>query len=226
MKFSVKVLSLCLSFLALGSFSTCKSNLEIPNFSGSDRKLAINLIQIFNETRQAEHGFFVAFESSQQMFKEVNHELKYEIKEKDPPSDSINKLNNNKVNTASKFFPRFVQLSSTGPVEEETIWRALYDTQLRRSPPTANVHVFSKENINQEYEQAKVDAYETTVLRMKEEFERNLKYLREELRRHKNIQDTLKEVTAIEEEIKKMKKKKTCLHKVMSKADSTKVECS
>lgn len=219
---------MCLSFLAWIPLYSCKSKFEMPRFSGADKKLAISLIQMFNETRKAESGFFDAFETSQQMFKEINHELNYEVKEKNSSQDSQDhKIYTKKADAGSKKqFPRFVQLRSTGPVEEETIWRALYDTQLRRSPPTANVHVYSQENVNQEYERAKEEAYEATILRMKEEFNRNLTYLKEELNRHKHIQQTLKEVTDLEEEIKKMKIKRVCLHKIQNKADSTKVECS
>lgn len=228
MKCSIQIMSLCLSFLVWTSLSSCKSKFEMPRFSGVDRKLAISLIQMFNETREAESSFFKAFETSQQMFKEINHELNYEIKEKSSSQDSLDhKIDTNNVDVRNKkVFPRFVQLSSTGPVEEETIWRALYDTQLRRSPPTANVHVYSQENVNQEYELAKEEAYETAILRMKEEFNRNLTYLKKELERYKNIQQTLKEVTDLEEEIKKLKIKRVCLHKIHNKADSTKVECS
>ncbi|CRH03045.1 conserved Plasmodium protein, unknown function [Plasmodium relictum] len=196
------LLSIFFFFFVFISFSSSEEIFDMGNLPISEKRLAYNLIQIYKETIIAQNNFYVNFENTQKMFNELKKE-------------------NNNNNSSSSF----LQVKSKGPVEEETIWRALYDTQLRRSPPTEEVHVYSTENVEKEYEQAKLDAFKSQINIMKKNFEKNLQYMNEELARQKNIKVLLNQTTLLEEQINKIPKNNSYKNGPIKKTYSTKIQC-
>ncbi|GAB64574.1 hypothetical protein PCYB_021430 [Plasmodium cynomolgi strain B] len=138
--------SACLSLLT----RTYAVAYDLANLGSAEKRVALNLLQVFEEARSAERGFYERLDNSQKIFDEVK---------------------------------------SKGPVEEETIWRALYDTQLRRSPPNEQVHVYSLENVEKEFEKAQEEAFISQALMLKNQFEFNLNHMREEVPRGRKLQD-------------------------------------
>lgn len=269
-----------------GKNNNVETFLNKNDWSRADEKVATYLLEMYHETKDAEHAFLLHFENSQKMFNEIKkentpssssflsqlktekeeekkNEIKKEIEENTEnlngniENATISQTQNYKTKSSPNSFrtssssstdsdsesdassvsspsisspasvPRFIQTKAKGPVEEETIWRAIYATQLRRSPPTANVNVYSEENVEKEFQQAKLDAYTSEITRMKNQFEKNLNYMSKELERQKNIKDTLKEVLLLEEEIKNLQKNKK-INKggpIMRGANATKVIC-
>ncbi|CRG93354.1 conserved Plasmodium protein, unknown function [Plasmodium gallinaceum] len=203
-KYNLFLLNIFFFFFVFILFSSSEKMLDIGSLPISEKRLAFNLIQIYNETKDAQNNFYVNFQNTQKMFNEIKKE------------------NNNNNNSS---LPSFLQIKSKGPVEEETIWRALYDTQLRRSPPTEEVHVYSTEDIEKEYEQAKLDAFKSQIDIMKNQFEKNLQYMSKELSRQKNIKDVLNQIPLLEEEINKVQKKKPYKNGPIKKIYSTKIQC-
>lgn len=196
---------------------SCDKMYDIKHLSQTEQKLAFNLIQIYENTKNAEEEFYKKFENWKQIFSEVqpksNKENDGNKKEDlfnsnnilDSKSENKQKyINESKVSSSS-----FVQIKSKGPVEEETIWRALYDTQLKRSPPTESINVFSLENIENEYEEAKLSAFVSQIDIMRNNFEKNLHYMNEELPRKKRIMDIIKTANLLETDLSKLYKKHT-----------------
>lgn len=269
MKFLVVVIVVicCSVSIVKGNNTNIGKPLNIKEWSRADKRIASILIDMYHDTRDAEHNFLLHFENSQQMFNEIkkenvvsssdkgrhattekedtenkenkeNKDEKENIEENDAVSQNYmnSKEQKNELKHSSLLsvpsptpsnIPRFIQLKAKGPVEEETIWRAIYDTQLRRSPPTANVFVFSEENIEKEFDLAKMDAYASELSKMKDQFEKNLNYMSKELSRQKQIKETLKTVLILEEEIQNMKQKKKIIRggPIRKGNDATKTEC-
>lgn len=204
----------------------CLEKYNLENLSWSDQKLAINLLQIYGKVKEAEDSFFKKYQESEKIFSEIKNNTNELNNKNNGSSASISNetidLDNSKTvsdisvnehtpypsdddttSTTPTNATSFVQLQAKGPVEEETIWRALYDTQLRRSPPSEEVNVFSTENVQKEYEEAKLDAYISQIKFMQTNFERQLRSLKEELPRKNRIRYILNEVDSMNGKIKK-----------------------
>ncbi|SBT30618.1 conserved Plasmodium protein, unknown function [Plasmodium ovale wallikeri] len=190
---------------------------DIGNLPYGEKRLALNLIQVYRDVRDAEDNFFEKFENSKKILNEIKWENKNVKGNDDNASDSSaipSSVSNPSAfsspllrhTTNKPISPSFVQIKSRGPVEEETIWRALYDTQLRRSPPTEQVHVFSTENVEREYEQARLHAFTSQIEMMRETFEKKLKYMGEEIPRRRRLTEVINRATLLGEQIEKTRK--------------------
>ncbi|VWU49116.1 conserved protein, unknown function [Hepatocystis sp. ex Piliocolobus tephrosceles] len=232
--------NLCISifFVVLNISSSmyfCHEKYNLENLTASDQDLALSLLQIYTEVKNAEEKFYKKHKESEKIFSEIKSNNKNELNE-------LNELNNlndttnlketvgikskniidssvnghipsaNTTNTDSTTnitgttpttATSFVQLQLKGPVEEETIWRAMYDTQLRRSPPTEEVNIFSTENVKKEYEEAKMDAFVSQIKFMQINFEKQLHSMNEELPRKNRIRNILNEAISLERTINK-----------------------
>ncbi|CAD2096188.1 conserved Plasmodium protein, unknown function [Plasmodium vinckei] len=207
---------------------------DIKHLSQTEQILALNLIQIYESTKSAEEEFYKKFENWKQIFSEVQPKdnkkndgnKKENIFNTNTILDSISENRQNDINKSQVPQPSFVQIKSKGPVEEETIWRALYDTQLKRSPATESIHVFSLENIENEYEEAKLSAFVSQIDMMRNNFEKNLHYMNEELPRKKRLTDIIKTANLLETDLSKLYKKNTYKYVVPKKIyEGTKVSC-
>ncbi|KEG00712.1 conserved Plasmodium protein, unknown function [Plasmodium vinckei vinckei] len=207
---------------------------DIKDLSQTEQKLALNLIQIYESTKSAEEEFYKKFENWKQIYSEVQPKnskkndgnKKENIFNTNTVLKSVSENKQNDINKSQVPQPSFVQIKSKGPVEEETIWRALYDTQLKRSPATESIHVFSKENIENEYEEAKLSAFVSQIDMMRNNFEKNLHYMNEELPRKKRLMDIIKTANLLETDLSKLYKKNTDKYVVPKKIyEGTKVSC-
>ncbi|SCL96396.1 conserved Plasmodium protein, unknown function [Plasmodium chabaudi chabaudi] len=227
------IFSILFVFVAFLNIS-CDKMYDIKHLSQTEQKLALNLIQIYESTKSAEEEFYKKFENWKQIYSEIqpkdnkeNDENKKEnIFNTNTILDSKSEKKQNDINKSQMLQPSFVQIKSKGPVEEETIWRALYDTQLKRSPATESIHVFSLENIKNEYEEAKLSAFVSQIDMMRNNFEKNLHYMNEELPRKKRLMDIIKTANSLEADLSKLYKKNTHKYVVPKKVyEGTKVSC-
>ncbi|EUD64730.1 hypothetical protein C922_04874 [Plasmodium inui San Antonio 1] len=182
--------SACLSLLT----GTDAVAYDLSNLGSAEKRLALNLLQVFEETRSAERGFYERLDNSQKIFDEVGAG-------RAPKGGGIGGGGIGSGVVRGTPPSSFVQVKSKGPVEEETIWRALYDTQLRRSPPNEQVHVYSLENVSKEFEQAQAEAFVSQIVTLKNQFELNLNRMREELPRVKKVHEAINEAIALEERV-------------------------
>ncbi|KJP85349.1 hypothetical protein AK88_05010 [Plasmodium fragile] len=163
---------------------------DLANLGSAEKRLALNLLQVFEEARSAERGFYERLDNSQKIFEEVG-----------AGRASIGHVGDHVGGGVEVPPSSFVQVKSKGPVEEETIWRALYDTQLRRSPPNEQVHVYSLEDVKKEFEQAQVEAFVSQIVLLKDQFEMNLNHMKEELPRAKKLHEAISEAVALEDRV-------------------------
>ncbi|CAA9986303.1 conserved Plasmodium protein, unknown function [Plasmodium knowlesi strain H] len=178
---------------------------DLANLGSGEKRLALNLLKVFEEARGAERGFYERLDNTQKIFDEVGARRASiggdRISGDHVDSDST-ALGDEAPPPLERPPSSFVQVKSKGPVEEETIWRALYDTQLRRSPPNEQVHVYSLENVQKEFAQAKADAFLSQIAILKKEFELSLCYMREELMRGKKVREVVSEAVDLEDRVR------------------------
>ncbi|KYO03431.1 hypothetical protein PRSY57_0107800 [Plasmodium reichenowi] len=223
---SVLIISCALFFLIKPSEEIFQTN----GLDGTEKRLAVHLINIYEETKDVESIFYENVDRVHNMFEEIKK--KNNMNNNDDNSNvRKNKYDEENIDTekASPLNPylaaSFVEMQSKGPVEEETIWRALYDTQLRRSPPTEEVHVFSSEDIKKEYNEAKMDSFISQIDMMKSEFDKNLNYMNAEMFRQKNKKKVLHDASLFDQHIKKMNNKRICKNGPLKKEYSTQILC-
>lgn len=131
---SLLIISCALFFL----FKRSEGIFQTKGLEGTEKRLAVNLMKIYEETKDVESIFYENVDRVHNMFEEIkkkdnmnnnddnNNVKKYKYDEEDIDTEKASPLN-------PYLAPSFVEMQSKGPVEDETIWRALYDTQLRRS---------------------------------------------------------------------------------------------
>ncbi|ANQ05951.1 Uncharacterized protein PCOAH_00003670 [Plasmodium coatneyi] len=178
---------------------------DLANLGLAEKRLALNLLQVFEEARSAERGFYERLDNTQKIFDEVGagRTTMNGGNGGDVSSDNASVGGKGPPPLGRLPSSSFVQVKSKGPVEEETIWRALYDTQLRRSPPNEQVHVYSLENIQKEFEQAQAEAFISQIAMLKNQFELNLSHMKEELPRVKRLHEAVSEELALEDRVGK-----------------------
>ncbi|SOV73629.1 conserved Plasmodium protein, unknown function [Plasmodium sp. gorilla clade G3] len=200
---------------------------QTHGLEGTEKRLAVNLIKVYEEIKDVESIFYENVDRVHNMFEEMKKKnninnndkvRKYKYDEENIETEIASPLNPSLV-------PSFIEMQSKGPVEEETIWRALYDTQLRRSPPTEEVHIFSSEDVRKEYKEAKMDSIISQIDMMKSEFDKNLNYMNAEMFRKKNKKKVLHDASLFYQHIKKMNNKRTCKNGPLKKEYSTKILC-
>ncbi|VUZ93283.1 conserved Plasmodium protein, unknown function [Plasmodium vivax] len=182
--------SACLSLLT----RTRAVAYDLATLGSAEKRLALNLLQVFEEARGAERGFYERLDNSQRIFAQVGGSAN--------GGDGGDSSGGSDRRAAGGDAPAsFLQVKSKGPVEEETIWRALYDTQLRRSPPNEQVHVYSLENVGKEFEHAQMEALVSQAVILKNQFEANLSYMQEELSRGRKVREAVSEALALEDRV-------------------------
>ncbi|SBS81608.1 conserved Plasmodium protein, unknown function [Plasmodium malariae] len=218
-----------ISIFVFSFISSSEQVYDIGRLPISEKRIALNLIQVYEETKDAQMKFYEKFDNTQQLFNEIKAEKSSTSREDDqargfiktPLQDATSNTTNPSTSTSSSF----VQIMSKGPVEEETIWRALYDTQLRRSPPTEEVHVFSTEDVEKEYGKARFDAFISQIYMMKNQFEKDLLYMNEELPRQKKIKDVINKAALLEQHINMQNKGNYYKNGPVQKTYATRVLC-
>ncbi|EDL43806.1 hypothetical protein PVX_081290 [Plasmodium vivax] len=189
--------SACLSLLA----RTRAVAYDLATLGSAEKRLALNLLQVFEEARGAERGFYERLDNSQRIFAQVGG-CANGGDGGDSSGGSDRRGGGSDRRAAGGDAPAsFLQVKSKGPVEEETIWRALYDTQLRRSPPNEQVHVYSLENVGKEFEHAQMEALVSQAVILKNQFEANLSYMQEELSRGRKVREAVSEALALEDRV-------------------------
>ncbi|SPJ08190.1 conserved Plasmodium protein, unknown function [Plasmodium sp. DRC-Itaito] len=229
-KLRFPLISLIMSCVLFFIIKPSEEIFQTKGLEGTEKKLAVNLIKIYEKTKDLEYIFHENIDRVHNMFNEIRK--KSNINNNDD-NDNISKYKYDEENIETEIesplnpslAPSFIEMQSKGPVEEETIWRALYDTQLRRSPPTEEVHVFSSEDVRKEYKEAKMDSFISQIDMMKSEFDKNLNYMNAEMFRQKNKKKVLHDAYLFGQNIKKMNNKRTCKNGPLKKEYSTQILC-
>ncbi|SOV10253.1 conserved Plasmodium protein, unknown function [Plasmodium sp. gorilla clade G2] len=244
------MLVLIMSFVLFFSISPSEELFQTKGFDRTEKNLAVNLMKIYEDTKVEETNFYKNFDRVHNMFEEIkkknniNNNYDEEHIKKEIASDLNPSLSESFMEPRfmeprfmeprfmePRFMePRFmdssfIEMQSKGPVEEETIWRALYDTQLRRSPPIEEVHVFASEDVKKEYEEAKMDSFISQIDMIKSEFDKNLNYMNTEMLRQENEKNLLECACLFYHYLKQMNNKRSCKNEPLRKAYSTKILC-
>ncbi|KYO03743.1 hypothetical protein PGSY75_0110000 [Plasmodium gaboni] len=224
------MLVLIISCVLFFSISPSEELFQMKGLDRTEKNLAVNLMKIYEDTKVEETNFYKNFDRVHNMFEEIkkkkNINNNYDEKhiKKEIASDLNPSLSESFME--SRFMDSsFIEMQSKGPVEEETIWRALYDTQLRRSPPIEEIHVFSSEDVKKEYEEAKMDSFISQIDMIKSEFDKNLNYMNTEMLRQENKKNIMECACLFYHYLKQMNNKRTYKNEPLRKAYSTKILC-